>query len=236
MNKIRLGSLLIIVLSLVGCSSFIETEVTQTDDEDTAKKDTNEESTDVITKEDQHDLDEDELIDETENTEDTEATEDSESIGQSETSLNIPDLKLQLQKIDKEAGKTIENNVMYAQLNAAIEADPKKGLPNDFSVYPYNIVDYEDGSMSLLFFAVNRLHAPIKNIYFEITLGNVNTGEYIYEQTPVTLEEDTFGIINTDSTIPFLLDINQEGEALLNQLTNENGELLIENTELDFVE
>ena len=81
-----------------------------------------------------------------------------------EADNEVVDLKLQLQKADEEAGVTIENNLIYSSLAEAIGADPKMGVENDFSLYPFDIAYFDDGSMSLVFLAINQL---VKN-----NLGN----------------------------------------------------------------
>ncbi|WP_018932446.1 hypothetical protein [Gracilibacillus lacisalsi] len=167
----------------------------------------------------------------------TEELDDSESkatVGSSDKSQSseVPDLKLQVTKVDEEQGITIENNEMYSQLNEVIKADPKAGFPNDFSVYPRDLVYNEDGGISILFLGVNRLDAPIQSIYFQLTLGKQNDN-YIFENKPVTLHEEEFGKIETDSAVPFLLDVNPEDEEIFMDLTEENIDIRLDHTEVE---
>ncbi|API93677.1 MULTISPECIES: hypothetical protein [Virgibacillus] len=145
------------------------------------------------------------------------------------------DLKLELQKQDMDVGMTIENNEIYSVLDEAIKADPKMGVPNDFSLYPFDISVNPDGSRSILFLAINRLKDPIKNITFDMTFGN-KEGEYIYENEKLVLTEDEFGILNPDSAIPFMLDVTPEQEQLFNRLTKDNVHLEKANFKMDVEE
>ncbi|MBU8564979.1 hypothetical protein [Virgibacillus pantothenticus] len=142
---------------------------------------------------------------------------------------------MELQKQDMDVGMTIENNEIYSVLDEAIKADPKMGVPNDFSLYPFDISVNPDGSRSILFLAINRLKDPIKNITFDMTFGN-KEGEYIYENEKLVLTEDEFGILNPDSAIPFMLDVTPEQEQLFNRLTKDNVHLEMANFKMDVEE
>ena len=153
--------------------------------------------------------------------------------GVTQKAVNAPDLTLQVQKVDEEAGVTIENHENYQQLNQSIEAEPKAGYPNDFTIYPHDIVYNQDGSRSVLFLAVNRLKTPVKNVYLEITLGNNETGDYIFQSVEVTLDEEQVGVIETDGAMPFLIDINSEDEEVFMSLNETNVDVRIEDYDLE---
>ncbi|MFB1051951.1 hypothetical protein [Paraliobacillus sp. JSM ZJ581] len=169
------------------------------------------------------------------NNQELEAEKNSGGIGEADvtSSDDVQDLKLQIQKADKEAGITVENSELYSYLDEVVKADPKGGIPNDFSLFPNDIVANEDGSSSILFIAVNRLRAPIKSIYFDLTLG-IKDGGYIFENEPVLLDEEYIGVIEKDSAIPFLIEINQADEALFTELTEENINMQIDNPDIEF--
>ncbi|WP_163581065.1 hypothetical protein [Gracilibacillus saliphilus] len=222
---------LALAMMIAGCSNSNDEEVTEevsTDDE--TEETSSEEETDAASEVDTTD-------EEVENNEEADDSQSETRVGTAgqATSGDVPDLKLQVQKADEEAGVTIENNEMYSQLNEIIKADPKAGIPNDFSVFPNDIVYNEDGSTSILFFGVNRLRAPIQSIYFELTLGNQN-GDYIFEGMPVTLDEEYMGIIEKDSAVPFLLDVDPEDEGIFMELTEENIDLRLDNYDLELDE
>ncbi|WP_164216035.1 hypothetical protein [Virgibacillus sp. YIM 98842] len=147
----------------------------------------------------------------------------------------VEDLNLQLQKADEEAGVTVENNAVYSALSEAVEADPQMGVPNDFSLYPFDIAEFEDGSTSIIFLAINRLEDGILNVSFDLTFGNQD-GEYIFEDVKVYLPEDQFGVIEADSSVPFLLDITPEEEAFFSTLDMDNVHMEMANFEMDIVE
>ncbi|ENH96041.1 hypothetical protein J416_12979 [Gracilibacillus halophilus YIM-C55.5] len=225
----KLYILVILMVMIAGCSHTNEeaSKDTNTDveSEDTTKAnetdESNEENVDIENEEDE--------------AEDTSENKGVDDFFNQPTNEDVPDLELQVQKIDKEDGITIENSELYSQLNEVIKADPKGGIPNDFSIYPHDLVYNEDGSTSIVFFAINRLHAPIRNIYFELTLGNKN-GAYIFEKMPVTLDEEYVGIIKTDSAVPFLIDIYPEDEEIFMRLTEENIDLRLDNYDVELDE
>lgn len=74
------------------------------------------------------------------------------SIGKKADEEKMEDLNLQILKADEEAGLTFENSPIYSELQDLVESDPKLGYPNDFTLYPLDIVTYEDGRDAILFF------------------------------------------------------------------------------------
>lgn len=145
------------------------------------------------------------------------------------------DLTLQVLKVDEEDGITIENNEFYQAIQAEIENDPKMGDQDDFSLLPLDVAYFEDDSISLMFLAINRLKDPIKNIAFDLTLGNQD-GEYIFENYEIDLTEDYIGVLEKNGAIPFFVDITEEDEEIFSTLTDENVHMEMDNFRIDFVE
>ncbi|MEF2292228.1 MULTISPECIES: hypothetical protein [Virgibacillus] len=168
--------------------------------------------------------------------EDTEAQAKTDNGNEQNTSEHdggqMHDLQLKLQKQDKDAGMTIQNNEIYTVLDEAIKADPKMGVPNDFSLYPFDISINPDGSRSILFLAINRLKDSMKNIKFDMTFGN-QEGEYIFENMELVLTEEEFGILHADTAIPFMLDVTPQQEQMFNRLTKDNVYIDMANFEMD---
>ncbi|WP_106496028.1 hypothetical protein [Lentibacillus sp. Marseille-P4043] len=152
-----------------------------------------------------------------------------------EAADEVDNLVLQLQKQDEEAGVTVESNSIYSILDEAIKADPQMGVPNDFSLYPFDISINPDGSHSIIFLAINRLKDPIKNVSFNMTFGNKN-GEYIWEDSETSLPEKQFGVIQPDHAVPYMLDVTPEQEKIFDGLTNDNVYLKVNNFNMDVVE
>lgn len=168
-------------------------------------------------------------------TEETETQEISSGTEENEEQNEIEDLNFQLLKSDEEAGATFENNLLYSEMANHIEANPKIGLPNDFSMYPFDIALYEGADNSFIFFAINRLPDPIKNISFDLTFGNQD-GEYIWEGQEVILDEESTGVIEPNGAVPILLDITPEEEAIYDTLTSENVDMQMDNFNMEVVE
>lgn len=224
MKKIVWMLLLVGTLLMAGCSLGI--------DDDSEEKDSN---TDAVNETEKNDTTPEEAEKDTDEEADGEQTEENNNAIDGATAADMPDLQLQVQKADEEAGITIENNEIYSQLAEVIKADPKAGIPNDFSVYPHDIVYNEDGSSSVLFIGVNRTDKPIRNISFELTLGD-NDGNYIFEGQEVLLDENSVGVLQQDSAVPFLLGITKEDEDIFKTLTQSNVDIRLDNAQVDFVE
>lgn len=146
------------------------------------------------------------------------------------------EVTLQVLKQDEEEGLTIENSELYQAIQAEVEADPLMGEPNDLSLFPFDIVEFEDGSSSLMFLVINRLDKPIQNLVFNLTFGNGEDKSYIFEDHQVDLPEDYLGVLEKDGVVPILLEIEKEDEALFAELTMDNVLLELENVGIDFVE
>lgn len=152
-----------------------------------------------------------------------------------EVDKEVEPLTLQLQKEDEEAGETVENNVIYSDLAEAIEDEPQLGIPNDFSLQPMDIAEFEDGSTSIVFLAINRLDDDIQNISLDLTLGNQD-GEYIFEAYEVFMPEEQYGVIESNSAVPFIIDITPEEEKLYMTLDEGNVDMDMENFDMEIVE
>lgn len=160
--------------------------------------------------------------------------EDSEKNNET-TSEEKGDLFLQVLKVDEEDGLTLDNNEFYEALSEVIAEDPQMGDADDFSIYPYSIVDNADGTSSALFLLINRLDKPIKNLVFDFTYGNKN-GEYVYEGVMVDLPEEHMGVLEVDGVVPLLLEIDPEDEDLFLSIELEDIVLELDNVGIDFEE
>ena len=127
-------------------------------------------------------------VPETEETEDENGSEDYADVDDM-----VGELSLQVLKEDEEAGIKIDNNELYQVLQAEIEANPLMGDPDDLSLFPYDIVEYEDGSAAILFLVINRLEHPIENLFMVLTFGN-DEGDYIFDETSVDLPQEYMGV------------------------------------------
>jgi len=142
-------------------------------------------------------------------------------------------LTLQLLKADEDAGMTLENNEIYQWIQAEIDADPFMGDEDDLSLYPFDIVESEDGSSSLMFLVINRLDNPIQNLIFSLTFGN-DEGEYIFDDVVVDLPETYLGILDKNGVVPILVDMDAADEELFQSLTLDNVYLKLDNIGIDF--
>ncbi|GAE32072.1 hypothetical protein [Halalkalibacter hemicellulosilyticus] len=221
MKRLLMTIIFLIGMTIVGCSS----EDTNTDEEG-ADASMEEENRDGVEEDDNFTDDEETSANEKEEL-DVADDEDSAAIA-------TEGLQLQVNKVDQEAGVTIENHPLYADINELVTADPELGIPNDFSVVPLDIYITEEGS-SLFFLAVNRLDIPIKNASFDFTLGNTD-GELVFDQIDIYLSEEEFGVIEPNHTLPFFLDLTPEGEELYESLTMDNVFMDIENFSMDVEE
>lgn len=146
-----------------------------------------------------------------------------ESKEQSEGSQEeVEDLHLQVTKVDEESGVTIENSETYQQLNEFVKENAQFGAPNDFSMLSVSMAEDSEGNQQMLFLGVNRIGSPVKNVTFDITLGSTE-GDMVWENFPVTLDEETAGVIENNAALPIFLPVtSQEQIDAMNKISQEN--------------
>lgn len=217
MKRFLLMLMVVLVVALAGCGNLLGKKTPPPEEEGKTEEQTevDQEDADEATA----DVDEEEDVDE----------EDMAQEGDKE------ELDLQILKVDEEEGITAENNEIYQAVQAEIDADPYMGDADDFSLFPYDVVEFEDESVSVMFLAINRLDKPIRNMSFDLTLGNQD-GDYIFENTEIDLPEELIGELDTDSVVPFFADITEEDVDLFYSLDMENLHLDMDNFKIDFVE
>lgn len=144
------------------------------------------------------------------------------------------DLTLQLAKIDEELGHTLDDEY-YKELQFIIDEDPQLGDINDISFLPIDIIEYEDGSMAILFLFVNRLSEAIESIEMKFTFGN-DDGEYIFEDSVVRLAKENMGIVDVDHVVPIYFDIKgtEEEIDIFMGLTDENVYMSVDSVNIEF--
>lgn len=145
------------------------------------------------------------------------------------------DLTLQLLKADEDQGVTLDNNPFYQELTEVIESDPKMGDQNEFSIFPYSIVENEADTYAMLVLVINRLEKPIRSVVFDLTLGNQD-GEYIFDAISVDLVEEYMGILEIDGVIPIFLEVEARDVDLFYTLDPNNLLLEMDNFKTAFVE
>ncbi|WP_249870764.1 hypothetical protein [Oceanobacillus saliphilus] len=148
----------------------------------------------------------------------------------------VEDLKLQVTKVDEDAGVTIENNETYQTLNEFVKQNRKYGVPNDFSMLSVSMMVDEEGNQQMLFLGVNRLGAPVKNVTFNITLGSTE-GDMVWEDFLVTLDEETAGVLENNAALPIFLPVtSQEQIDAMNTISQENLVMEINNFNFETVD
>ena len=148
----------------------------------------------------------------------------------------VEDLQLQVTKVDAESGVTIENNETYQQLNEFVNENIKFGAPNDFSMLSVSMMVDDNGNQQMLFLGVNRIGTPVKNITFDITLGSTE-GDMVWENFPVTLDEDSVGVMENNTALPIFLPVtSQEQIDVMKTISQENLVMEINNFNFETVE
>lgn len=130
-------------------------------------------------------------------------------------------LQLQVTQLDQESGLTVDNSEIYQELNLLVNDNPEWGEANDFSVQTVNTLNEGQESAQLMMLAINRLGESIKNVSFNFSLGNTS-GDMVWENEPVFIDENTAGVLHNDSSLPVLLPVSPEQTHLLNTLNQEN--------------
>ena len=147
----------------------------------------------------------------------------SNGAGESKKEKKSPQpLALQVLKMDEAEGITLENNDVYKEISEIISENPNLGIPDDFSIQIHDVVENIVGTNdTLAFLAINRLDEPLKNVYFEYTLGN-NEGEYVFDETRINLTESEVGVIQAHSVVPFYVEVTEEQIESFRTLVPEN--------------
>ncbi len=148
----------------------------------------------------------------------------------------VEDLHLQVTKVDEESGVTIENSENYQVINEFVKENSKSGAPNDFSLLSVSTVVDGAGNQQMLFLGVNRIGTPVKNVTFELTLGSTE-GDMVWENMPVTLDEESAGVIENNAAIPIFMPItSQEQIDAMNKISQENLVMEFNNFEFETVD
>lgn len=144
------------------------------------------------------------------------------------------ELTLQITKVDEEAGIVMEENPGYQMLNDVVEENPTLGEDDDFSMFSIDSEqDLGDGTKDILFLGINRLDKPIKNIQFNFTLGTTD-GDYVWEDIPVSIDEDVFGSIKPNHAMPILLEATDEQFEIYTTINEENQVFEMDNFTFDW--
>jgi len=141
-------------------------------------------------------------------------------------------LTLQLLRLDEENGETIEGHNIYSELDQIVKDNPDMGRDNDFSVFVVNSIYDQDENPQILCLVINRLSYPIKNLAFDYTLGTQD-GEYVFDELHVTMDEETAGVLQPNSTFPLVLPITPEQDEVLQTINEDNQLVKVENFEFD---
>lgn len=141
-------------------------------------------------------------------------------------------LTLQLLRLDEENGVTIEGHNIYSELDQIVKDNPDMGEDNDFSVFVVNSIYDQDENPQILCLAINRLPYPIKNLAFDYTLGTQD-GEYVFDELHVTMDEETAGVLQPNSTFPLVLPITPVQDEVLQTINEDNQLVKVENFEFD---
>lgn len=141
-------------------------------------------------------------------------------------------LTLQLLRLDEENGVTIEGHNIYSELDQIVKDNPDMGRDNDFSVFVVNSIYDQDENPQILCLVINRLSYPIKNLAFDYTLGTQD-GEYVFDELHVTMDEETAGVLQPNSTFPLVLPITPEQDEVLQTINEDNQLVKVENFEFD---
>src|SRR5699024_112601 len=90
----------------------------------------------------------------------------------------------------------------------------------------------QDENPQILCLVINRLSYPIKNLAFDYTLGTQD-GEYVFDELHVTMDEETAGVLQPNSTFPLVLPITPEQDEVLQTINEDNQLVKVENFECD---
>lgn len=141
---------------------------------------------------------------------------------------------LQVLKMDKDIGLTLTNNEFYEEMQTVVEADPQMGEENQFTLFPYSIVDNDEDTSAMLVLLINRLNKAIKSVSFDVTLGN-NNGEYVLNKMNIDLPEAYLGVLEKDGVVPVFLQVEKNAADVFYNLDPNAMLLKLDNFQADYV-
>jgi len=140
-------------------------------------------------------------------------------------------LKFQTTKAMDDAGMTVENTENLKVLADIIEENPQVGEDNSLSIQYSGKYGNTNGVKQVTFFVINKTDLKVKNISFYFTM---QAGEkYIFDNILIELPEETLGVLQPYSAMPFTITVGNGEYPLLAQIND--GTLEIEVSTTDFL-
>ncbi|WLV24279.1 hypothetical protein QR721_11625 [Aciduricibacillus chroicocephali] len=142
---------------------------------------------------------------------DTEQATTKQSDTESKAKDGDPDgpLKLHVLKADQEAGATVENHPIYSGMQKFVNKYPDEGTKGDYSVTVVDATNPKDGKADLILLGINRLPAAIKDVSFNITVGD-KSGHYVVKDHKVEIPAEAMGVLKPGYGHPILVPITDE--------------------------
>lgn len=97
---------------------------------------------------------------------------------------------------------------LYEGIKHTIQQNQEMGLPGEFSLQSYRVFENYQGPF-YVFLGINRMDKPIKNVSFEMDLGD-NTGNMLWKNDTIYLSEEETGVIAPNKVVPIMLPITDE--------------------------
>lgn len=126
-----------------------------------------------------------------------------------------------------EKNMTADNTASLGKLKKLIDQNPEIGTGGEFSFF-YAGEEWKSGNaLVTAFFAVNRTGKPVKNVSFTL---NVKAGDtVILKDMPITLSENTVGVLDNNTAVPIPLSLTKEQWDALSLITNDNLSVIVTN-------
>lgn len=151
---------------------------------------------------------------------------------------DLDDLTLYVNKMDEEAGITLENSDLYQNLQHYTDANPLEGEPNEVMFIIQEVYTFEDGKNHLVFLVENRYARPIEDVEITVTLGEEDSG-YIFEKEKLKISAQDYGPIKSDGAIPYYVELDDdqfETYKVLDQLDQDDIEFELDKLKFDYAD
>ena len=128
-----------------------------------------------------------------------------------------------------------EENELYQSVQQAIDLDPNLGTENDMTIYDFDLVQYGDGSVGIMFLLVNRLDKTISDIELVMTFKDED-GTVVFDEEYIELPESYLGQLEPHSVVPVIIMIDEDELESYQELNDDTSIISIDDVSLEYAD
>lgn len=144
-------------------------------------------------------------------------------------------LSVHVLQIDQDENVDPEENELYQSVQQAIDLDPNLGTENDMTIYDFDLVQYGDGSVGIMFLLVNRLDKTISDIELVMTFKDED-GTVVFDEEYIELPESYLGQLEPHSVVPVIIMIDEDELESYQELNDDTSIISIDDVSLEYAD